>query len=163
MTMTARVTEAMIAYYAGDVRRISHFLTVYGFAKAIGECERLDAPAQEILEIAALTHDIGIKAGMEKFGKSRAATQQTEGPPAARAMLTALGCPETVVDRVCWLISRHHTFGNIAGKDYQILVEADLLVNITGHAMKEATIRKLKKNVFRTETGLRFLAAIYGV
>lgn len=161
--MTARVTDAMIVYYSGDMRRITHFLAVYGFAKAIGEHEKLDAPAQEILEIAALTHDIGIRASVEKFGKSSAATQQTEGPPVARAMLTALGCPENVVERVCWLISRHHTFGNIKGQDYQILVEADFLVNITGLAMKEGTIRKLKKNVFRTEAGLRFLANIYGI
>ncbi|SBW10410.1 conserved hypothetical protein [uncultured delta proteobacterium] len=161
--MTARVTDAMIAYYSGDMRRITHFLAVYGFAKAIGEYEQLDAPTQEILEIAALTHDIGIRPSLEKFGKSSAATQQTEGPPAARAMLAALGCPENVIDRVCWLISRHHTYGNIEGRDYQILVEADFLVNITGRAMEEGTIRKLKKNIFRTEAGLRFLAAIYGV
>jgi hypothetical protein len=54
MISIGQVINAMIGYYAGDVRRINHFLKVYGFAKAIGELEGLDESTQEILEIAAL-------------------------------------------------------------------------------------------------------------
>ena len=157
MTLSARVTDAMIAFYAGDSKRIHHFLTVYGFAKAIGESEGLDAATQEILEIAALTHDIGIRVSEQKYGFYNAEKQQEEGPPVAREMLAKLGCREPLIERVCWLISRHHTYTDIVGADYQILVEADFLINIYGHSMEEPAIRKIQKNIFKTATGLRFL------
>ena len=54
------ITE-MIRYYAGDPKRIQHFIKVYTFAKMIGEKEKLLAGEQFILETAAIVHDIGIK------------------------------------------------------------------------------------------------------
>ncbi len=41
-----------------------------------------------------------------------------------------------VSERVQYLIAHHHTYGNIDEMDYQILVEADFLVNI----MEEGSI-----------------------
>ena len=61
MNPVSLVQSAMIDYFTVDVRRINHFLKVYGFAKAIGELEGLESHSQFILEIAALTHDIGIR------------------------------------------------------------------------------------------------------
>ena len=46
MTDIGQVLDAMMCYYAGDPRRINHFLKVYGFAKAIGEKEGLPAQVQ---------------------------------------------------------------------------------------------------------------------
>ena len=37
--LKSRVKEKMIEYYAGDARRIHHFLKVHSFAKLIGEME----------------------------------------------------------------------------------------------------------------------------
>lgn len=34
------------------------------------------------------------------------------------------------MDRVCWLVGHHHTYTDIRDLDYQILVEADCLVNL---------------------------------
>ena len=56
-----QVTKAMIDYYKGDPKRIQHFLKVHAYAKLIGEQEGLDKKTLDILEVAALTHDIGIK------------------------------------------------------------------------------------------------------
>ena len=41
-----------------------------------------------------------------------------------------LGFAENVIERVCYLIGHHHTYTGIEGRDYQILVEADFLVNL---------------------------------
>ena len=49
MNLIGQIINAMIAYYAGDVRRINHFLKVYGFAKAIGEMEGLDPAFPELI------------------------------------------------------------------------------------------------------------------
>ena len=40
-------------------------------------------------------------------------------------MLETLDFEDSVIDRVCYLIAHHHTYTDINGLDYQILVEAD--------------------------------------
>ena len=128
MNLIGQIINAMIAYYAGDVRRINHFLKVYGFAKAIGEMEGLDESTQEIIEIAALTHDIGIKTA-RKSTTAPLGTISRSKVRLKQKLLAELGIESGVIDRVCWLIAHHHTYTDIQGIDYQILVEADFLVN----------------------------------
>ncbi len=161
MNHIGQVINAMIAYYAGDVRRINHFLKVYGFAKAIGEMEGLDESAQEIVEIAALTHDIGIKNSEKKYNSSAGNYQQIEGPPEAKKLLEGLGIESGVIDRVCWLIAHHHTYTDIKGSDYQILVEADFLVNAFEDNMPDASIESFMNKVFVTKTGTGLLKTMY--
>ncbi len=161
MTMIAKTTEAMLNFYSGDIRRINHFLCVHGLAKTIGELEQLDRKTQEILEISALTHDIGIKVVEDKLGSCTPAQQEKEGPPVAADMLRALGCTKDIISRVSTLIGRHHTYTDIDGIDCQILLEADFLVNIHGMGINEHAVQSFKKKVFKTESGLRFLKAMY--
>ena len=123
--MIEQVLLKMIEYYRGDPRRVNHFLKVFGYAKAIGAGEKLDNNTQEILEIAALTHDIGIRNSEAKYGSSAGKYQQIEGPPEAEMLLRELNVDVVIIERVCWLIAHHHTYNNIEGLDYQILIEAD--------------------------------------
>lgn len=160
--LIAQTTEAMIAFYSGDIRRINHFLCVHGLAKAIGELEGLSPKVQEILEIAALTHDIGIKVVEEREGTCTPAQQEKEGPPAAEKLLRGIACPEAVTARVSALIGRHHTYANIDGPDCQILLEADFLVNISGMGITEKAVQSFKRKVFKTRSGLHFLNLMYG-
>ena len=160
--MTEQVMLKMIEYYTGDPRRINHFLKVFGFARAIGAGEGLDARTQEILEVAALTHDIGIRNSEAKFGSCSGEHQQIEGPPEAETLLRGLGADENLIARVCFLIAHHHTYKDIEGMDYQILVEADFLVNAYEDAMSADAIRAFRRKVFRTETGKALLHTLYG-
>lgn len=155
------VAAGMVSYNAGDAKRVNHLLKVYAFAQMIGEAEGLDAQTQEILEIAALTHDIGIRNSERKFGSCSGEHQQIEGPPEARALLERLGAEEVVVERVCWLIAHHHTYTNIQGLDYQILIEADFLVNAYEDEMDEDAIRTVREKLFRTKTGRELLQTLY--
>jgi hypothetical protein len=157
----ANVQRAMIAYFAGDARRISHFTKVYGFAKAIGELEGLDAETQQVLEIAALTHDIGIRNSERLYGSSSGEHQQVEGPPEAEKLLSSLGVDMAVIARVCWLIAHHHTYNHIQGMDYRILVEADFLVNIDEDNLPWTTAQTIEREVFVTETGKALLHALF--
>ena len=161
MNLIGQVINAMIAYYAGDVRRINHFLKVYGFSKAIGEMEGLDESTQAILEIAALTHDIGIKNSEKKYNSSAGNYQQIEGPPEAKKLLEELGIESGVIDRVCWLIAHHHTYTDIQGIDYQILVEADFLVNAYEDKMSHEVIENVRDKVFKTKAGNKLLNKLY--
>ena len=158
---TADVLLEMIRYNAGDARRVNHLIKVYGIAKLIGEREGLDARTQEILEVAALTHDIGIRNSERKYGSCTGEHQQVEGPPEARTLLEALRAEEPMIERVCWLIAHHHTYSNIQGLDYQILVEADFLVNAYEDEMDEDAIQTVRGKIFRTKTGVELLDTIY--
>lgn len=152
-----KLIEKMIEYYAGDPKRVQHFLKVYEFAKLIGESESLDEETMHILRTAAIVHDIGIKVSEEKYGSSNGKYQEKEGPAVAEPMLLALGYDEAVIDRVLFLIAHHHTYNEIEGLDYQILVEADFLVNLFEDGSSRETAEKVQKNIFRTKTGIKYL------
>ena len=161
MGKIGQVLNAMIDYYAGDARRVNHFLKVYGFAKAIGEAEGLSESDEYILEIVALTHDIGIKNSEIKYGNTGGAHQQVEGPPEAETMLKALGIDKAVIERVCWLIAHHHTYADIQGVDYQILIEADFIVNAFEDDMNIKAVRSVRDKLFKTDAGIKILNKLY--
>jgi HD superfamily phosphodiesterase len=159
--LMGNLAAEMIGYNAGDPRRAGHLLKVYAFAKTIGECEGLDARTQEILEIAALTHDIGIRNSECKYGSSGGEYQQIEGPPEAEKLLSALGIDRLAIERVCWLIARHHTYTDIQGMDYQILIEADFLVNAYEEGMDADAVESVRRKLFRTKKGTELLDTLY--
>lgn len=161
MESTEKVMMKMIEYYSGDPKRIQHFIKVYHFAKIIGEMEGAGREVQEIIEVSALVHDIGIKVSEEKYHSSSGKYQELEGPPVAGELLSGLGYPSRLVERVCWLVGHHHTYGSIKELDHQILVEADFLVNIYEDCMEKEAVRSVLEKVFKTESGKRLLRTIY--
>ena len=60
---------------------------------------------------------------------------------------------QKLLDRVQYLIAHHHTYDHIDGMDYQILVEADFLVNIMESEMSKEAAEQAYHNIFRTECG----------
>ena len=153
--------QEMILYYRGDAKRIQHFLKVYEFASLIGRLENLPEDQQQLLETAAIVHDIGIKRSEEKYGSAAGKYQEAEGPAISREMLTRLGYAAPVIERVSYLIAHHHTYENIQEIDYQILVEADFLVNAYEDALSPAGIQAFAEKIFRTKSGQKLLQTIY--
>ena len=153
----------MIAYYDGDPKRIQHFTKVHSYARLIGIGEELDDASLFILEAAAYTHDIGIRVAEEKYGRCDGKLQEQEGPIIAQKMLSQLGFENYIVERICFLIGHHHTYDNIDGLDYQILVEADFLVNLYEDNESDNAIRAVRKNIFRTQSGLKILDDMFNV
>lgn len=161
MDMIVEMTSRMIEFNKGEPALTHHLLKVHEFARAIGHLEGLDEKDQKTLEIAALMHDIGIKVCMDRYGQCTAAMQEQIGPQLARPLLEATGLEPERIDRVCYLIGHHHTYTCIDGLDYQILVEADFLVNLyEGNQGAEAK-RAALANIFRTKTATRFFHALY--
>ena len=153
----------MINYYQGDPKRIQHFLKVHSFAKFIAEQENLPSDKLYILEIAGLMHDIGIKIAEQKYNSSNGKYQELEGPAPAREILEKLQVDTAVIDRVCFLIAHHHTYNNIDGIDYQILVEADFLVNICDDNLTKDAALKAYNNIFKTESGKKICQEMFGL
>lgn len=155
------VTRQMIDYFDGDVHRVNHALKVFGFASAIAGLEKLDSPQCEIIEIAAILHDIGIVNAEKKHHSTAGNYQEIEGPPVARQMLEKHNLPQETVERICFLIGHHHSYTKIDGIDFQILVEADFLVNIFEELMSSGAILSVGKKYFKTVAGKAILDKLY--
>ena len=161
--MISSLIDEMIAYDKGDPRRIQHFIKVHDFARTIGQLEGLDDDTLYILESAAVVHDIGIHVCEEKYGSCEGKLQEKEGPALAKEMLERLGYEHEVIDRVCYLVGHHHTYTNIDGVDYQILVEADFLVNMYEDEVSSDAVRKAYQNIFKTESGRKICRNMFGL
>ena len=155
------VYQAMIEYYRGDSHQIQHFAKVHTYSHLIGTLEGLDEETMITLEMAALVHDVGIKAGMEKYGRGNGKIQEELGPAIAEELLTGLGVDPDRVARISYLVGHHHTYTNVEGLDYRILLEADFLVNL--HEEKEPMegIVKAYEEIFRTEAGKKIVKTMF--
>lgn len=58
-------------------------------------------------------------------------------------------------------MGNHHTYSNIDGMDYQLLVEADFLVNIYEDGFTDEMIENVRNKIFRTQSGIRCLENMY--
>lgn len=137
--MINRLHMAMIELYKGDAKRIQHFCKVHSYARLIAQMENVDDQSLFIIETAALTHDIGIHICEEKYGECGGKLQEKEGPAIAARL------------------------NNIDGIDYQILVEADFLVNICDDNLAKDAALKAYNNIFKTESGKKICREMFGL
>lgn len=151
--MLNRLCKETIAYDCGDPKRIQHFIKVHAFAKLIAESEGIDAHMRFVLEAAAYLHDIGIHKAEDLLGDCGGKNQEKLGPGEAAPILERCGFSEADAQRVCFLIAHHHTYTGIDGVDWQILLEADMLVNLFEDGAGERAARSALERVFKTETG----------
>lgn len=158
----AKLLSAMIHYDKGDAKRIQHLVKVHNFAATIGRLEELDENTLFVLETAAILHDIGIHLSEQKYGDNTPKYQELEGPAEADKLMREVGgYTEKQIDRVKYLVGHHHTYSNIDGLDYQILIEADFLVNLYGSAAKYDSPPNILKKMFKTESGKQMLTDIF--
>ena len=153
----------MIRLDAGDPGLIQHFCKVHAYAALIGRQEGLPEELLFILEAAAYTHDIAIRYCREKYGSGEGKLQELEGPAIADELLRKLEFPEDVIERVKYLIAHHHTYADIQGMDYQILVEADFLVNLFEGNDSPDAVRTTIERIFRTESGRKICEEMFFV
>jgi len=132
---------------------IEHTLKVLKNAEDIIAGENIQEE-KELIEIAAILHDIGAVEALRKYGSIDDVYQEKEGPEVARKILEKVGYYKNV-DRICYIIGNHHTPSKIDGIDFQILWEADLLENLTvmDKQKQQQEIKKCIENNFKTNTG----------
>ena len=161
MKTIAELTEQMIVFSNGNLHDITHFITVWTYAKTIGELEELKPDTQYLLEASAIVHDIACPLCREKYGHADGKLQEKEGPALVRAFLADSGMTEAQKERIAYLVGHHHTLSGIEGDDYQILIEADYLVNADEMSFSAENIRNFRDRFFRTKTGTDLLNMIY--
>ena len=159
----AQILEKMIFFSDGNIHDIEHFIKVWTYAKTIGELEKLDRDAQYILEVAAITHDIACPLCREKYGNTNGKYQEEEGGPLVRELLADTGMTEEQIDRVAYLVSHHHTLQGIEGLDYQILIEADYVVNAAESGYSRENIENFTERIMQTGSGRRIARAVFSL
>lgn len=159
--MTAEITLKMIEYFENDVKRINHALKVYGFASCIARSEKLSNDEIMIIEITAILHDIGIKEAEKKYNSCGGNYQEIEGPAVARQLLSETKLNSEMLERICFIIGNHHSYHKIDRLDFQILVEADFLVNIFEDEMSQNSIESVRNKYFKTQTGISMIQSMY--
>ena len=159
----AQLMAAVIKYDHGDVKRIQHLIKVHDLCLTIGLMENMPAEEPWTLEAAAMLPDIGIHAGDAKHGgKCTGKHQEEEGPAVAQEILDSVGgFSAQQAERIKYLIAHHHTYSDIQGLDYQILVEADFLVNLYEDGEPLSAVEKVQERIFKTASGLAVLKSMY--
>lgn len=138
----SKITEKMIAFSEGNIHDIDHFIRVWTYARMIGKLENIPEDTQYLLEIAAITHDIACPLCREKYGHADGKYQEIEGMTMVWDFLRDTELTAGQVDRIAFLVGHHHTYTDVDGIDYQILLEADYLANASenGYSKKISKI-----------------------
>lgn len=158
-----KVLFEMIRYFKTDMRRINHAIKVFLFARLIGKMEGLDDSKQQVLEIAAVLHDIGIKVCEQKYNSVAGHLQEIEGPKVAEDILRNFDIDQKTLERVLFLIGNHHSYQKIDDIDFQILVESDFIVNIHEDGLSKDAVKTIKEKYFKTKTSVALLETMFEV
>lgn len=159
--LKARMINKMIDFYKGNKSDVRHFLKVYAYAQTIGKLEGLDEKTQDTLEIAAIVHDIACPLCREKYGNTSGNHQEAESEALLRIFLSEFALPADQEERVIYLVTHHHTYTDVQGMDYQILLEADFLVNIYEDGLSREAANRALERVFKTEAGKKLFRILY--
>lgn len=157
--------EELKRHFESDQRRIDHALKVLAYAEKIMEGERLEEALRPVVTITALLHDVGIKLAEKKYNSSAGIYQEKEGPAIVREIMIRKKEEPDIIERVAYIVGGHHTAAKNDGLDFQIIWEADLLVNIEEEKLDGNTerLRQLIKKNFRTQTGQRIARLQYNL
>lgn len=159
----AEIMRKMITFSDGNIHDIDHFLHVWSYAKMIGELEQIDQETQYILEVAAITHDIACPLCRKKYGNTNGKYQEEEGIPLVTDFLANTGMTEKQIDRVAYLVGHHHTYADIDGNDYQILIEADYIVNACESGYSKQNISNFIDKTMKTASGKAVAKEVFHV
>ncbi len=157
LLLKERLLGELKEYFGADIKRINHARGVLGYAE---EILRKEGGDWNIVVPAAILHDVGIKIAEEKYGLSAGNLQEKEGPPVAKKILLRLGFKKDEIQEICRIIRYHHSPGKINSLNFNLILDADWLVNL--NEIKEKNKQEeIIKNVFTTETAKRIAKKVY--
>ena len=113
------------------------------------------------MEVGAIVHDIACPLCREKYGNTNGKYQEKEGEKLVPEFLRDTGCSEEFINRVIFLVGHHHTLKDVTGSDYQILLEADYIVNADESNYSKSNIYNAMGEFFKTTSGIALLKSIY--
>lgn len=155
-----RIAQEMSRYFASDKKRIDHALKVAQYAE---EILKIEGGNPLVVFGAAYLHDIGIKRAEEKYGSSQAEYQEKEGPEVAREILVKLNVARPIIEEICDIIAHHHHPRQKETLNFQIVYEADWLVNLQENGLMNEPdkVKEIVEKNFKTVTGKRLAKELF--
>jgi len=155
-----RIALEMKKYFRTDFKRVHHAIKVAKFAEQI---LKMEGGNPLVVMGVAYLHDIGIHEADRKYGSHSGYYQEMEGPAIAREILERLNVPTQMLDEMCDIIGHHHSPREEETLNFQILYEADWLVNIEeeGFSKDRKKVEALIAKVFRTATGRQLAEKLF--
>jgi HD superfamily phosphodiesterase len=155
-----RISLEMKKYFGADLKRIKHALKVADYSEQI--LKREGGNSLVVLATAYL-HDIGIHEAEKKYQNSSGSYQEIEGPGIAKEILEKLDIQRELIDEICDIIGHHHHPREEETLNFQILYEADWLVNLeeSGVSKDQEQLSKIIEEVFKTTSGKQLAEKIY--
>lgn len=153
--------KILTEYFGKDVKRINHAVKVATFARNIALLEEVSEKDLLVIEICGYLHDVGIKLAEERYQSSNGKFQEELGPGIVKELLKDFDIEESILKRICFIIGNHHTYNKIDAIDFQILVEADFIVNIYEDNMNKESVEEVYRRIFKTKTGKEFIEKMY--
>ena len=121
----AYLLYSALCYERGHCRRTQHILKVYALAKLLGEQERISTEEQQILQAAAILHDIAIKYCKDNYdGDAGQEKQKKEAPHLVNSFLQEANYLPSYIPRILELVVKHHDYDAPKDRTLQILMEA---------------------------------------
>lgn len=147
----------VLCYEDGHSRHTQHILKVYALAKLLGEREKISVEEQQILQAAAILHDIAIKYCKEHYnGDASQDKQKQVAPFLEKRFLKAANYLPSYVPKIIELVNCHHDYDKPKSRLLQLLIEADLIVNCYENRPDHENM-KLIKEIFQTKGGTKLL------
>jgi putative nucleotidyltransferase with HDIG domain len=159
-SLKERIGLEMKKYFGTDFRRMSHALKVARYAEQI---LKMEGGNPLVVLGAAYLHDIGIHEAEGKYGDTAGRHQELEGVPIAREILGKLNVQKEMLEEICDIIGHHHTPRDEETLNFQVLYEADSLVNMEeeGISKDREALGKRIARTFRTVTGKTLAEELY--
>lgn len=155
------IEKDMKNYFGLDLKRITHALEVLSYAKRILDEEKGDI---KIVIPAAILHDIGIKECERKYNATHGHLQEVEGPPIAKKILQENKVDDKLTDEICMIIANHHTKDGLDSINFDIIWDADMLVNLKETAIinkDNSKVTAIIERNFRTQEGKIIAKEVY--
>lgn len=156
----SKLLKDVLLYENGHLRRTKHILMVHALVKTIGSEEGLSLEQLQIVQSAAILHDIAIKRCKRKYNDASIEKQQQECIPIARKFLKACNYVPSYTEQILELIYHHHDYSTQRGMTHQVLIEADLIANCLEQKNHQETAEAASK-YFRTRTGKELLYKLF--
>jgi HD superfamily phosphohydrolase YqeK len=155
-----RIALEMKKYFGTDFKRTNHAIKVAKYAEQI---LKMEGGNPLVVMGAAYLHDIGIHEAERKYGIPSGHYQEMEGPAIAKEILERLNIQKEIIDEICDIIGHHHSPREEETLNFQILFEADWLVNIDeeGISKDRKKVEELIDKVFRTVTGKQLAERLF--
>ena len=155
-----RIALEMKKYFGTDFKRVNHALKVAKYAEQI---LKMEGGNPLVVMGAAYLHDIGIHEAERKHGSPSGHYQEMEGPVIAKEILERLNVRKEMIEEICDIIGHHHSPREEETLNFQILYEADWLVNIEEEEISKdrKKVEELIGKAFRTVTGKQLAEKLY--